>query len=85
VLNDAMTAARRATGINDLYLHYRDGDGWRVRFNSNPVGAKEWISTAGPWEPLLAALDAAVGPVRDQLAKNDADYHGRLSKRVKGR
>ncbi|HXG86733.1 MAG TPA: hypothetical protein VNJ02_00240 [Vicinamibacterales bacterium] len=84
LLNEAMTAARRASGINDLYLHYRDGDGWRVRFNSNPEGAKEWISTTGPWGPLLAALDAEVGPIREQFARNDVNLRRRISKSANG-
>jgi hypothetical protein len=59
LLNEVMKISRRTT-IEDLYLHYRDGDGWRVSMSNVEEGAKTWISAEGPWAGLLDALSAAV-------------------------
>jgi hypothetical protein len=59
LLNEVIKISRRTT-IEDLYLHYRDGDGWRVSISNIEEGAKTWISAEGPGAGLLDALRAAV-------------------------
>jgi len=71
LLNDAARVARQTTGFNDLYLHYRDGEGWRVRLMANPAGATQWVSADGPWAGFLDALRAELEPMRAQLAQNE--------------
>ena len=71
LLNDVAEMADRMVGINDLYLHYRDGSGWRVLFSSNPDGVKQWVNADGPWGGLLDAMRAEIAVVSMQLAANE--------------
>lgn len=84
LLNEVCEIARRSLTI-DLYLHYRDGDGWRARFNSNEEGAKTWISATGPWAGLLDALRAEVKPLRAHLDQNDRRQQRSNARRKKTR
>jgi hypothetical protein len=69
LINQVIEISSR-TLIADLYLHYRDGSGWRARIGGS--SAADWVSADGPWtETVVAALEDELRPIRAQLAKND--------------
>jgi hypothetical protein len=69
LLNDATDGADRSILHKDLFLHYRAGNGWRVRFeSSDPPDIKTWMATHATFSGLIDALRAEVVPVLTQLA-----------------
>jgi len=67
VINEVAEIMKRSLAV-DVYLHYREGRGWRVRLLGHP---QEWISIDGPWTGLLDALRAEAAPLRAQLNQNE--------------
>jgi hypothetical protein len=85
LLNEAMQLAGRTIGWNDLFLHYRDGEGWRARLDSNEEGTQEWIAAPGPWAGLIVALNDAVEPIRKQIIENDNRREQQQQSKAKAR
>jgi hypothetical protein len=74
LLNDVMDVAPRSLINKDLYLHYRAGDGWRVRFTS---GDDEGTKDSQPSASLLDAMRAEVVPILADFASTKTRWSSR--------
>ena len=64
-LNEVAELASRSLIHTDLFLHYRNGKGWRAWFGGNHdlERAQAWVAEDGPRAGLLDALREEVEPV----------------------